>query len=95
MTAVNRRSKPILTLDFTAEPQIIVSDISEKPTDDPGQRETNGADDAGRLLRAHHRIGLGVIGELPVAASERCGSDTRRRGRFRRYRPRRHEAPII
>src|SRR3984893_16760790 len=75
-------------LNFTAEPQIIVGDISEKPADDSGQRKADAAHDGGCLLGAHHRVGLGVIAERPVAASERHRSRHRRGGPLRGGRPR-------
>ncbi len=69
-------------LDFAAEPQIIVGDIAEQPADDAGQRKADGRHDGGGLLGAPHRVGLGVIAERPVAATERHRSCHRRRGAF-------------
>ena len=64
-------------LDFTAKPQIIVGDVSEKPTDDTGQRKSHRSHDDRRLLGACRGVGLGVIAERPVAVSERHGSHHR------------------
>ena len=73
-------------LDFAAEPQIVVGDIAEQAADDAGQREPDRADDGGGLLGALGRVGLGVIGERPVAVAEGHGPHRRRR-RARRLRP--------
>jgi len=48
---VDDRGQPALEsdpdLDFAAQPQIVVGDISEEPADDAGQRQTDRGDDGG------------------------------------------------
>ena len=45
-------------LDFAAEPQVIVGDISEQSADDAGQRKPDRGHDRGGLLRALDRVGF-------------------------------------
>ena len=66
-------------LDFAAEPQIVVGDITEQAADDAGERKPYGGHDDRRLLRARRGVGLGVVGERPVAAAERHRPHHRRR----------------
>ena len=82
-------------LDFAAEPQIVVGDISEKSADDAGQHKSDRGHDHRHLLRALHRVGLGVVSQRPVAATESHRSNHRWHRTVLTRDSRRDTAPIV
>ena len=71
-------------LDFAAQPQVIISDISEQSAKDAGQRKPDRGHHRGQFLGAMDRVGFRVITQRPIppakgdrrsnSGTESCGS---------------------